>query len=978
VSTEQPQEGGHKKPPIPTPAKKVPAYNIERRGDRLYQVQTLHKWFAISSLALLVFTIGTVLQDYSREWKQYQRQFNELSVRNTVQDALAIREKTDFTKYNQLEADLKAAQEAEQQSSAQINELEERIAALNARWIRVDQDYRNTKAAYDEERYTYEEALAHNASNKDRLKETVDGTGQLMDQYFLDREQINSEMQQAKDELAKLRSKSTSDREAIQAMRSDYDRLIRQYYSLNPGKVVTSIINAPLMDFMKPSLQIKQILLPNLFYDQPFKQISRADRCTTCHLGIDNTKFENEAQPFKTHPNLDLYISANSKHPMEKFGCTSCHGGLDRATSFQSAAHTPKDKDQKQEWVSRYGWYVDHFIETPMLSMPNVEAGCYKCHNSGPDVPRAASLNNGRELIKQYGCFGCHKMPGFDGIRKVGPDLGTISGKLSEAWVQKWLADPKAFKSEARMPKFWFNSNNSGVIGGVDWDKRNIAEINAITKFLFSKSTAKTLPAKNTNGNPARGKELVESRGCFGCHAVGTIEEVPNRTQVRRKHGYNLASQGSKVSPNWIANWVADPRSVWPDSKMPDLRLSDSEVADVTAYLVSQKNPDWEGKAAPQTDSQALDDVVYEFLRSTSTEAKAKADLAGMNAEQKNLYAGEKLIGRYGCYGCHNVPGFETAQPIGTELTEAGSKLISQLDFGFLDIEHHREEWYAAKLENPRVFDEGRVKRPEELLKMPNFGLNDKEVHNIVMVLISLVKDPVPLEMKDRTPPAVVEGRQLVAEKNCKGCHIVENLGGDLRAFLGIDRQLNWPPSLNTQGMKTQPEWLRTFLKDPGGSTRPRPWMDTRMPTFHFTEHEISVLLAYFATLDKVDAAWIDPTVTTTAESLRIGEQLFNELKCITCHPTTTVVASGVDAKVAPNLQNVHTRLRPEWIRPWMLDPDKIAPDTRMPGFFPVDSVTKKRKSTNAPNILGGDVEAQIRALRDHLFTLGGGKVVVK
>ncbi len=41
---------------------------------------------------------------------------------------------------------------------------------------------------------------------------------------------------------------------------------------------------------MRPSLQIKQILLPNLFYDQPFKQISRADRCTTCHLGIDNKK----------------------------------------------------------------------------------------------------------------------------------------------------------------------------------------------------------------------------------------------------------------------------------------------------------------------------------------------------------------------------------------------------------------------------------------------------------------------------------------------------------------------------------------------------------------------------------------------------------------------------------------------------------------------------------------------------------------
>ena len=43
--------------------------------------------------------------------------------------------------------------------------------------------------------------------------------------------------------------------------------------------------------------------------------------------------------PFKTHPNLDLYISSGSPHPKENFGCTSCHAGLDRATSFQNASH---------------------------------------------------------------------------------------------------------------------------------------------------------------------------------------------------------------------------------------------------------------------------------------------------------------------------------------------------------------------------------------------------------------------------------------------------------------------------------------------------------------------------------------------------------------------------------------------------------------------------------------------------------------
>ena len=981
MSTEQPQEGGNKKPPIPTPAKRVPAYNIEKRGDRLYPVQTLHKWFAISSLLLFVFTVGTVLQDYSREWKRYQREFNQLSVRNTVQEALAARDSIDPAKRQQLEQDLAAAEAAESQNNDRITELESQIASLNSQWIRVDQDYRFTKGDYDVLKYAYEEALAHKTSDVEEKKRVVDETGQTMDQYFLEREQINTQMQQAKDELAKLQIKSTTDREQLAAMRSEFDRLVRQYYALNPGSLVTTIINAPLMDFMRPSLQIKQILLPNLFYDHPFKQISRADRCTTCHLGIDNRKFEMEAQPFKTHPNMELYLGSSSPHPMEQFGCTSCHGGLDRSTDFVTSGHTPRDGEQKEEWESRYHWEVDEFLATPMLAMPNIEAGCYKCHNASPEVPLAPALNNGRDLILQYGCFGCHKIPGYEAARKVGPDLGTVSGKLTQDWVKKWLADPKDFKSEARMPKFWYNSNNTGVINGIDWDKRNVVEINAVTGYLFSKSEPQTLPAKNANGNVARGKELVESRGCFGCHSVGPIEETPNRTQTRRRHGYNLASQGSKVSANWIANWVQDPRRVWPESKMPSLRLTDSEVADVAAYLSSQKNPGWEKKAAPPSDAATLDAVVLEFLRASSTDAKAKTDLAAMNAEQKDLYAGEKLIGRYGCYSCHNIPGFETAQPIGTELTEAGSKLKSQLDFGFLEIpgkshaEYTRADWYTAKLKNPRVFDEGRIKRPEEMLKMPNFGLSDKDVQSIVMVLTSLVKDPVPLEMKDRTTQAVIEGRQLVAEKNCKGCHIVENLGGDIRAFLGQAGQMNWPPSLNTQGMKTQPEWLREFLKDPGGSTRPRPWLDIRMPTFHFTEHEINVIGEYFASLDNVDWGWIDPGVASTPERLKAGAELFEVMKCISCHPTGPVAAG--DAKLAPNLQNVHKRLRPEWIRPWMLDPSKIAPNTRMPDFFPVDSITKTRKSSNAPDILNGDVDAQIQALRDHLFTLGGGNVKV-
>jgi cytochrome c2 len=973
VSTEQPQEGGHKKPPIPTPAKKVPAYNIEKRGDRLYQAQTLHKWFAVSSLLLFVIMVGMVMQDYSREWKRYQRDFNKLAVDSTVNDYLTAYGTIDQAKYKELQAQYAAAQTAQQQNAGQISQIEEEITSLNAQYIRFDQLYKTTKAQYDADKYAYDEAKAHK-HNEEKTKAIAEATEKTMDQYFRDREETNTKLEDAKKRLNDLQATANNSRKQALDMRADMDRIGRQLNALNPGRLVTAIINAPLMDFMKPSLQVKQILLPNLFYDQPFKQIARVDRCTTCHLGIDNAKFEKAEQPFKTHPKMELYLGASSPHPLDKFGCTGCHGGLDRSTNFITAGHTPKDETQRDDWEFKYSWKADatvrHYLETPMLAMNNIEAGCYKCHNGSTTVVGAPKLENGRELIKQFGCYGCHKLPGYESFGKVGPDLSTVSGKLTQDWVKKWLANPKDFKSEARMPKFWYNTNNSGVQNGVDWDKRNPAEINAIVAYLWSKSTAKTLPVKNTSGNAAHGKELIETRGCFGCHAVGPIEEVENKTQIRRRHGYNLANQGSKVTANWIANWVEHPRLVWAETKMPNLRLTPAEVGDITAYLSSLKNPAWDAKAPPATDSAALDAVVLELLKGGSTEAKAKTDLAAMNPEQKNLYAGEKLIGRYGCYGCHNIPGFETAQPIGTELTEAGSKLISQLDFGFLHLEHTRDAWYAEKLHNPRVFDEGRVKRPEELLRMPNFGLNDKDVQSIVMVLTSMVKDPVPMEMKERPDPDVAKGRALVAEKNCKGCHVVEGLGGDIRAHLK-DNTTQWPPNLNTQGHKTQPTWLRNFLKDPGAE-KPRWWMEARMPTFDFTEDQIASIGKYFAELDKVTWGWIDTEVKTTAQSVQAGKQLFEELSCLKCHPTSNAATAGGDQSgLAPNLTLAHDRLRPDWIVRWIKDPQSIVPDTRMPPFFAVDEKTKQRK-TQAPNILNGDVEAQIQALRDYVFSLGG------
>ena len=93
--------------------------------------------------------------------------------------------------------------------------------------------------------------------------------------------------------------------------------------------------------------------------------------------------------------------------------------------------------------------------------------------------------------------------------------------------------------------------------------------------------------------------------------------------------------------------------------------------------------------------------------------------LAAMDDQAKTLFVGEKTIGRYGCFGCHNVPGFEKATPIGTELTEEGSKLIERLDFGFEEgkIPHTLPGWLHRKLMEPRIFDAGKSK-----LRQNQFG----------------------------------------------------------------------------------------------------------------------------------------------------------------------------------------------------------------------------------------------------------------
>src|SRR5215831_20368269 len=173
LSSETPNEGGHKKPPIPTPAKKIPAMNIEKRGDRLYEVISLHKWFAISSLLLFLFTMWMVWADYARQWKAYQRTFTRMQLEKTQQDISNAANTFDRAKFNQLDQQLKQAQADMRQHEANVDAAQKKIDDIKAQHYRANQNAQFTKAKYAAEKYEYDEAVAHKAPNVATLRKSL-------------------------------------------------------------------------------------------------------------------------------------------------------------------------------------------------------------------------------------------------------------------------------------------------------------------------------------------------------------------------------------------------------------------------------------------------------------------------------------------------------------------------------------------------------------------------------------------------------------------------------------------------------------------------------------------------------------------------------------------------------------------------------------------------------------------------------------
>jgi cbb3-type cytochrome oxidase cytochrome c subunit len=467
----------------------------------------------------------------------------------------------------------------------------------------------------------------------------------------------------------------------------------------------------------------------------------------------------------------------------------------------------------------------------------------------------------------------------------------------------------------------------------------------------------------------------------MGCHISESVPEsapaVNSYYNLTKLQGPNLIGLGSKVTSEWLYEWLMNPQDYMPTTRMPNLRLSSQQAKDLTAYLLQHRNQTFENSPAHEYDESVLDELTINWLKKSNPETFARAKAEKMDRQKKLNFIGEKSIRHYGCFGCHEIDGFENAKPIGTEITEEGSKPVIKFDFGlFHDIEHTNYAWIENKLRTPRIYDRGKESQFLDLLKMPNFQFSEEEIEAITTAILSFnldkVAEPLLAHLKD--PDVYKKGHRLVKQYNCQGCHLIQGQGGQLIDVIGPPEY--GPPNLNTEGRKANPDWLLSFLNDPSII---RPNLQVKMPSFHqISDEDWDAIISYFQHADGEKISYRgDLKIDNKSVEFMAGTKLHELGACDNCHFYGTTFPKQEASTWAPNLAMTKERLNPDWVKEWLLDPQTIMPGTKMPApYLPDKEILALDGAENDWGRelvkLGGDTTAMLNGLRDYMWNING------
>ncbi|HXP69968.1 MAG TPA: hypothetical protein VOA88_11835, partial [Candidatus Dormibacteraeota bacterium] len=708
----------------------------------------------IASL-LLIVTVAWSFWDevYGlRPWRSYQSRFSS-AYSKYLDKAVQNQKKQEDAVYSSPEYKKLSAQVDDLQKSTktQDEDIAKQIALLDEQRAALGDAFKDARGKIGHLVYQYEIVPAEDKNAKAKaLKEVTDGRKEI---WKVDWPLGDGKIQQDKpftaDELNDTFTSIMAQRATLVGKRAEIDKPAKEasdtlalYVSEKlPGLSSTSLdsLRRSMKDFDERIIQIN-VNPPGASLNN-LGGAGLVDRCQSCHVGTDPryvppqitlTKADlgmakSTDAPFTSHPDIDLL----KWHPLEKFGCSPCHGGNGRAIDSVRRGH-----GRYEHWL----W--------PLYYRENFEAGCQQCHAGDMVTEHAPVLNEGKQLYRAKGCVGCHRFNGFDNqdeqlvsarqrilaiektkgddeqeiprlqklgdnapdnvaaekfygqatnltveisrmdaerealegrshnliqeIKKVGPDLKEARQKLHKEWIPYWVAHTTEFRPTTKMPQFRFAAG----------------DVEAISAFIWQNALTGPALDHQQPGNSAHGKQLLESRGCLACHSVGE-----GSNSVGGTFAANLSRVGEKDNYDYLVRWVHNPRQrtrPYCSYEKRDLGPEDYAKHNLPFVFDEQHsrcpNDNHELVVEQPTVMPSLrlspDDArdVASYLITLKHPDATYADASFMD-DPAQAAKGKELVRHYGCAGCHEISGFEDEGRIGTELTNEGSKPIERLDF---------------------------------------------------------------------------------------------------------------------------------------------------------------------------------------------------------------------------------------------------------------------------------------------------------
>jgi len=514
-------------------------------------------------------------------------------------------------------------------------------------------------------------------------------------------------------------------------------------------------------------------------------------------------------------------------------------------------------------------------------------------------------------------------------------------------------------------------------------------------------------PAEKQAASLREGRLLFAQLNCAACHADAA--KLPAKGTGMPELGQLaplLSGFGAKYNPDFLTEWIHDPKSIRPGTHMPKVFTGPDaaqKAADLAAALTQGESP------------------------KAGTKPKAEDGLLG-----------GALFANLGCIGCHLRPDAETdpaAPPHGRiPLAHLSDKYQLRVEALAAFLKDPAANYAATRMPHFRLNDEestqlatylllngrmvkrkalkGDATRGAQLLVAagclnchagmpattqpalaavqqaadkgclattpatrggaPDYGLTPAQRDALVAFLrtdLASLKQDVPAEYAARQ----------IKNLNCVACHARDTAGSTwakvdeecrkLRAALPAKEHVEGEPvpdapvpALTWTGEKLRHDWLVKFLSGQV-EAKPRPWLIGRMPGFAHHAGGLALGFAHQHGLPQQDPAEAAPDEA----KVKAGETLVGNnggFNCIQCHGLGDQAATAVFEAPAVNFVQSVERLRKGYFARWVMAPTRIDPETKMPKYADPEGLTQ------LSDPLDGKGAEQFDAIREYLRTV--------